>query len=116
MKLGNVSDSGSQFTGTAINPARALDPAIVLHCRWNIGHHTAWYVGAHLELGVASDLSQGRFQNKSETKKGRYDGKCSRHTACNVGAHLEFCVASDLSQGQGHSLLSRHVLEQLGCS
>ncbi len=30
-----VSDSGSQFTGTAINPARALGPAIVFHCHWN---------------------------------------------------------------------------------
>lgn len=27
--------AGSQFTGTAINPARALGPAIVFHCRWN---------------------------------------------------------------------------------
>lgn len=26
---------GSQFTGTAINPARALGPAIVFHCHWN---------------------------------------------------------------------------------
>ena len=30
-----VSDTGSQFTGTAINPARALGPAIVFHCHWN---------------------------------------------------------------------------------
>ncbi len=27
--------AGSQFTGTAINPARALGPAIVFHCHWN---------------------------------------------------------------------------------
>ena len=27
--------TGSQFTGTAINPARALGPAIVFHCHWN---------------------------------------------------------------------------------
>lgn len=26
---------GSQFTGTAINPARALGPAVVFHCRWD---------------------------------------------------------------------------------
>ena len=30
--------TGSQFTGTAINPARALGPAIVFHCHWN----TVW--------------------------------------------------------------------------
>ncbi len=30
-----VSNAGSQFTGTAINPARALGPAIVFHCHWN---------------------------------------------------------------------------------
>ncbi len=29
-------DAGSQFTGTAINPARALGPAIVFHCHWNV--------------------------------------------------------------------------------
>lgn len=28
--------AGSQFTGTAINPARALGPAIVFHCHWNV--------------------------------------------------------------------------------
>lgn len=27
--------AGSQFTGTAINPARALGPAVVFHCRWD---------------------------------------------------------------------------------
>ena len=27
--------TGSVFTGTAINPARALGPAIVFHCHWN---------------------------------------------------------------------------------
>ena len=27
--------AGSQFTGTAINPARALGPAIVFHCHWD---------------------------------------------------------------------------------
>lgn len=27
--------AGSQFTGTAINPARALGPSIVFHCHWN---------------------------------------------------------------------------------
>lgn len=33
----NVCDgAGSQFTGTAINPARALGPAIVFHCHWNV--------------------------------------------------------------------------------
>ena len=30
-----VCAAGSQFTGTAINPARALGPAIVFHCRWD---------------------------------------------------------------------------------
>ena len=27
--------AGSQYTGTAINPARAFGPAAVYHCYWN---------------------------------------------------------------------------------
>ncbi len=36
LELDVCDGAGSQFTGTAINPARALGPAIVFHCHWNV--------------------------------------------------------------------------------
>lgn len=48
--------AGSQFTGTAINPARALGPAIVFHCHWN----NVWlYVIAECTGGVIAGLLAG---------------------------------------------------------
>ncbi|KAL3137460.1 hypothetical protein ABBQ38_004750 [Trebouxia sp. C0009 RCD-2024] len=48
--------AGSQYTGTAINPARALGPAIVFHCHWN----KVWlYVIAEFVGGVAAGLMAG---------------------------------------------------------
>ncbi|KAL3137469.1 hypothetical protein ABBQ38_004758 [Trebouxia sp. C0009 RCD-2024] len=48
--------AGSQFTGTAINPARALGPAIVFHCRWD----QVWlYVIAECVGGVIAGMLAG---------------------------------------------------------
>ena len=44
-----ISSAGLNYTGTAINPARALGPAIVFHCHWD----KVWlYViaGMHMHL------------------------------------------------------------------
>jgi len=53
-------DAGSQFTGTAINPARALGPAIVFHCHWNV----IWlYVIAGMFAAAISVAIQRTFAN-----------------------------------------------------
>lgn len=50
--------AGSQFTGTAINPARALGPAIVFHCHWNV----IWlYVIAGMSAAAISVAIQRTF-------------------------------------------------------
>lgn len=56
--------AGSQFTGTAINPARALGPAVVFHCHWD----KVWlYVIAECVGGLAAGLMAGPLYGTGAT-------------------------------------------------
>ncbi|DBB02267.1 hypothetical protein WJX82_006919 [Trebouxia sp. C0006] len=83
--------AGSQFTGTAINPARALGPAIVFHCHWNevwlyiiaegVGGVIAGLVAAPL-YGVGATWLTGLvpWQKRSESPDGP-SGRLVDHAA-----------------------------------
>ena len=73
-------DAGSQFTGTAINPARALGPAIVFHCHWNV----IWlYVIAGMFAAAISVAIQRTFVNTAlmMSHLGAQYAICAKHSS-----------------------------------